>query len=233
MFPLIRLNRDIQIYKENPIKDTAIYQCEDNGLKIYAAIAGPKDSCYEHGMYFFGLSFKNTYPFDPPACEFICWQNNKTRMHPNLYPCGRVCLSIINTYGRKDWTPSMNLPAIIVSLVSIMDANPLRNEPGSHSRPEVEERYRDIVTYHNYMDFTLKTINSLGKFPPNVSILENFTDFIKKYYADNKTQISDRLAILNANNPLATLSVDNYPEMTSTIDYSTVLEEWKKIESTI
>ena len=38
---------------------------QDNLLKGYAIIFGPKDTIYENGVYLFEFNFPNTYPFEP------------------------------------------------------------------------------------------------------------------------------------------------------------------------
>lgn len=40
------------------------------------------------------------YPSKPPKCRFVL-VNGKPLFHPNVYPTGTVCLSILNEVRRK------------------------------------------------------------------------------------------------------------------------------------
>ena len=53
------------------------------------------DSClqtdWEGGFYPLTLNFSEDYPSKPPKCKFP-----QGFFHPNVYPSGTVCLSILN-----------------------------------------------------------------------------------------------------------------------------------------
>jgi hypothetical protein len=55
--------------------------------------------------------------------------DGRTRMHPNLYVAGKVCLSILGTYSGPSWSANMTLETILLNLQSLLDENPLANEP--------------------------------------------------------------------------------------------------------
>lgn len=48
------------------------------------------------------MEFPEEYPASPPKCKF-----NPVLFHPNIYPSGAVCLSILNE--EEDWKPSLSI----------------------------------------------------------------------------------------------------------------------------
>jgi len=108
---------------------------EQDITKATAMIIGPQGTPYEDGMLFFRIRFPQDYPFSPPKVSYV--STSRLRIHPNLYvgkPStnyeGKVCLSSLNTWSGPKWTSAMNIGSILITLQSILDENPLRNEPG-------------------------------------------------------------------------------------------------------
>lgn len=62
-----------------------------NMLKWQCQIPGPKDSPWEGGVYALTMDFAHDFPVRPPKCVF-----KPVLPHPNIYPSGTVCLSILN-----------------------------------------------------------------------------------------------------------------------------------------
>jgi ubiquitin-protein ligase len=54
------------------------------------------------GLYPVTLTFTDDYPIKPPSCAFP-----EGFFHPNVYPSGKVCLSIVNSDGT--WKPSISI----------------------------------------------------------------------------------------------------------------------------
>jgi ubiquitin-conjugating enzyme E2 I len=48
------------------------------------------------------MEFPEDYPATPPKCRFT-----KVLFHPNIYPSGVVCLSILNE--EEDWRPNKKI----------------------------------------------------------------------------------------------------------------------------
>ena len=96
-----RLVKDVKDIIKKPLLDNGIIysHSEENMLKGYAIIFGPKDTIYENGVYFFEFDFPKTYPYAPPKLTYLT-NNGKTRFNPNLYRNGKVCVSILNTLER-------------------------------------------------------------------------------------------------------------------------------------
>ena len=96
-------------------------KAEDGSLNIMkweAGIPGKDGTIWEGGEYFLTLLFTEDYPSKPPKCQF-----SPVLFHPNVYPSGTVCLSILNE--EKDWRPSITIKQILLSIQELLDnANP-------------------------------------------------------------------------------------------------------------
>lgn len=79
---------------------------EDNFFEWEAMITGPEGTCFEGGVFPAKLTFPPDYPLAPPKMQFTC-----EMYHPNIYPDGRVCISILHAPG--------NDLRIIVAVVQI------------------------------------------------------------------------------------------------------------------
>ncbi|KAG0633580.1 hypothetical protein HOY80DRAFT_1104511 [Tuber brumale] len=102
---------------------------------IKAMIVGPCETPYEGGLYEFDIWAPANYPSGPPMCQFKTTGNGTVHFNPNLYNCGKVCLSILNTWSgasSERWQPGTStLLQVFVSIQSmILCAAPWYNEPG-------------------------------------------------------------------------------------------------------
>merc|ERR1719466_667820 len=71
-----------------------------NLMNWECAIPGKKGTSWEGGLYRLRMLFKDDYPSSPPKCKF-----EPPLFHPNVYPSGTVCLSILDE--EKDWRPAI------------------------------------------------------------------------------------------------------------------------------
>ena len=93
-------------------------------------IMGPEGSLYEGGIFQASLQFPHTYPDNPPVMRFIT-----PIFHPNIWPDGKVCISILHPPGEdpmnpqeqasERWLPIHNVFSICMS-VSANRAHRLR-----------------------------------------------------------------------------------------------------------
>lgn len=72
-------------------------------------------------------AFLPEYPTKPPKCRFI-----PPLFHPNVYPSGTVCLSILNE--EEGWKPAITMKEILLGIQSLLD------EPNPES-PAQSEAY--------------------------------------------------------------------------------------------
>ena len=84
-------------------------EIDDEDISIIKClIIGTKNTPYMGGFFLFSLRFPEHYPMSPPIVWFYTTKSNM-RINPNLYINGKVCLSIINTWGNSsNWTPSID-----------------------------------------------------------------------------------------------------------------------------
>ena len=122
--------RDIREATKDSLKEQGIWYApeESNIIHGKAMIRGPSGTPYADCLLFFSFEFPQDYPFTPPKVLFLTG-DGRTRMHPNLYVQGKVCLSILGTYTGPSWSANMTLETILLNLQSLLDENPLANEP--------------------------------------------------------------------------------------------------------
>eukprot|EP01118_Nematostelium_gracile_P001165 TRINITY_DN11204_c0_g1_i2.p1 TRINITY_DN11204_c0_g1~~TRINITY_DN11204_c0_g1_i2.p1 ORF type:complete len:147 (-),score=27.43 TRINITY_DN11204_c0_g1_i2:26-400(-) len=71
-------------------------------------IPGKAGTQWEGAVFPINMEFSEDYPSKPPKCKFPA-----NFFHPNIYPSGTVCLSILNE--DEDWKPSITVKQIPVS----------------------------------------------------------------------------------------------------------------------
>lgn len=96
---------------------------------------GPEGTPYANGCFYFDLHLSD-YPNRAPEVKFLSTGHGRIRFNPNLYNCGKVCLSLLGTWTGPGWIPGQS--TILQVLVSIQGlilgvADPYFNEPGYES----------------------------------------------------------------------------------------------------
>ena len=97
-----------------------------------AIIPGKKGTPWENGNYKLVMLFTEDYPNTPPKCQFA-----PVIFHPNIYPSGTVCLSILNK--DKGWRPSITVKQLLLGIQDLLD-NPNNDDP---AQKEPFQIYRD------------------------------------------------------------------------------------------
>ncbi|CAM4964720.1 unnamed protein product [Rotaria socialis] len=67
---------------------------DENFFEWEALITGPNGTPFEFGVFATRLHFPSDYPLSPPKMKFV-----SEIFHPNVYPDGRVCISILHAPG--------------------------------------------------------------------------------------------------------------------------------------
>lgn len=147
---LRRIISDIKELRKNPLTAHGIYYEHDETdmLKGRALIIGPADTPYSDGFYFFTFQFPANYPHAPPKVEF-CTGDGFTRFNPNLYRTGKVCLSILNTWKGEQWSGCQTISSVLLALCTVLNDEPLLNEPGITKTHRDYEGYNEIIKYKN------------------------------------------------------------------------------------
>eukprot|EP00456_Euglypha_rotunda_P059900 TRINITY_DN50099_c0_g1_i1.p1 TRINITY_DN50099_c0_g1~~TRINITY_DN50099_c0_g1_i1.p1 ORF type:complete len:160 (+),score=21.51 TRINITY_DN50099_c0_g1_i1:90-569(+) len=120
-----------------------------NLFKWKCGIPGKKGTDWEGGVYTLTMAFPDDYPNKPPKCQFV-----PGLFHPNVYPSGTVCLSILSE--EKDWKAGITVKQILIGIQDLLD-NPNNEDPAQ------EEPFK--LFRHNRAAYRLKVREQAKKFP--------------------------------------------------------------------
>lgn len=220
-----RLLHDVKSIIKTPLTDNGIYYIHDDTdmLKGYALIIGTSDTPYYGGYYFFTLVYPPDYPHSPPKVTY-CTNSNNIRFNPNLYTCGKVCVSLLNTWSGEQWTSCQTISTVLLTLCTLLCKNPLLNEPGvSSSHPDIKN-YNEIIEYSNL------NIAVCDIFRKNPDVYMHFFDlfysFIKEHFHENVDKFIEICEKKNEQfEKKQTLFKTRIYNMNITVDYNTLLEK--------
>ena len=220
-----RIMRDIKTYKQGELDKVGIYcNFDDSDIQsVKALIIGPKDTPYENGFYLFDIKFPNDYPFSPPKVKFLTYEDG-VRFNPNLYTAGKVCLSILGTWSGPGWTTCLNLNTVLLSIQSLLNSNPLQNEPGFENEVGTKAKnYARLIEYYNVKSATIKL---LEKVPYDFKC---FYDIMKKHYMENREFFRK---YVNDNIPIDNMEVkSSVYSMTSKLEIKVLENKLDKLDN--
>lgn len=217
------LNVDMKRIQTGNLNENGIYIefDEKNMFKARALIVGPSDTIYECGFLFFDINFPNNYPFSPPEVKYV--PQNRIRIHPNIYVNGKVCLSILGTWSGPGWTTVMDITNVLVTIQSLLDNDPLCNEPGYEKKmqpnKELYDNYNMAIKYNTINSLIINRIKyDLGDFEvfrtKMIECIHKYNDSI------NKNIIKDKNLKLTLNLKVYYISID--------IDYDRLYNRYLK-----
>lgn len=137
------------------------------------------DSLYYGGYFKAKMAFPKDYPYKPPgktnlahilpeANFSIDFRFMRPLFHPNIYPDGRLCISILHAPGEdmmsgesagERWSPAQRVESVLISILSLLDdaevSSPanvdagilLRKEPAEFKdrvKQDVEQSKKDV-----------------------------------------------------------------------------------------
>ena len=200
-----RLIKDVKEIITNPLTSHGIYYHHNEAdiLKGEVLIIGPKETPYENGYYLFEISYPVNYPFSPPVVKYYT-NDGITRFNPNLYKCGKVCLSILNTWRGDQWSSCQTISSVLLALCTIFNNAPLLNEPGISAEHLDFKNYNMVIEYKNFEIgmmhmFRLIVLNANADTNAD-SKFSAFKDIIKTHFLDNYKINKDKLDTLLLNN---------------------------------
>ena len=98
---------------------------KDNIYVWKLIIVGPADTPLEGGLFKAKLEFPKNYPNNPPKMKF-----SSKLFHPNIYPDGKVCISILHPPGEdahnqqesasERWRPVHTVNSIVQSVICML-----------------------------------------------------------------------------------------------------------------
>ncbi|GMH05648.1 hypothetical protein Nepgr_007488 [Nepenthes gracilis] len=162
---------------EKDLPDTIYVRAYETRMDLLrAVIVGAEGTPYHDGIFFFDVYFPSSYPNMPPQ---VYYHSGGLRLNPNLYNCGKVCLSLLNTWSgsaNEKWIPQLStMLQVLVSIQGlILNSKPYFNEPGYASTVGTihgemnSERYNETTFL-----LSLKTMLYMMRRPP-----KHFEDFV-------------------------------------------------------
>jgi len=140
------LANQLRALLNEPVEGFTVEADETNFFEWKVWIEGPRDTCYEGGVFQLSLKFPKDYPMSPPELKFVSdfW-------HPNVFANGKVCMSILHPPGEdamsgelpeERWLPTQSVTTIILSLMSLL------NDPNCSSPANIDAS----VEWRNHRD---------------------------------------------------------------------------------
>nr|XP_011461240.1 PREDICTED: ubiquitin-conjugating enzyme E2 7 isoform X1 [Fragaria vesca subsp. vesca] len=144
------LQKQLKDLCKNPVDGFSAGLVDENNIFEWSVtIIGPPDTLYEGGFFNAIMSFPSNYPNSPPTVKFT-----SELWHPNVYPDGRVCISILHPPGddpngyelaSERWTPVHTVESIVLSIISMLsspnDESPANVEAAVITRTCIYIRY--------------------------------------------------------------------------------------------
>jgi ubiquitin-protein ligase len=221
------INKDMRQVEQMNLSGLGIYVnfSEENIMKATAIIIGPEGTPYENGILYFIIEFPKNYPFSPPKIGYL--SHSRYRIHPNLYVgrshdnyIGKVCLSAINTWSGPKWTSVMDISSVLLSIQSLLNNDPLHNEPGfENEKGKRNDTYNLMVEYDTY-NHLIKN-NGFTLHP----LFLTFDDVISKRLKNERENILQKIDILCKKYPKPIKASINIYNLTMIIDYNSLKKE--------
>ncbi|QKF93649.1 ubiquitin-conjugating enzyme E2 [Fadolivirus algeromassiliense] len=182
------LMNSLPIYYESSI---FVRVDENDNSRIKVLITGPDGTPYDSGCFIFDVYAPNGYPNDKPKMQFR--NHGQKRFNPNLYNCGKVCLSLLGTWqgsGGETWNPQTStLQQLFISVQSqILIDQPYFNEPGYEARSNNNSGMETSRQYNNERRwYTL--CHAMYDLITNPKAYPEFEDVIKNHFKLKKDYI--------------------------------------------
>ncbi|KAI8989329.1 ubiquitin-conjugating enzyme/RWD-like protein [Pilobolus umbonatus] len=141
------LQRQFKELTRNPVPGFVVGLKEDNIFEWDVALIGSPKTMYEGGYFKATMTFPDDYPFNPPTFQF-----NSDFYHPNVYPDGRLCISILHPPGEdpvsgekaeERWNPTQSVESVLISIISLL-ADPNCSSPANVDAGVAYRTKRDI-----------------------------------------------------------------------------------------
>ena len=120
---------------------------------VRVVIVGPRGTPYELAPFVFDFQFTTNYPDTPPSAHFHSWTS---RVNPNLYEDGNICLSLLGTWkseGKNEaWSPDgSSMLQVVVSIMGlVLVKEPYYSESINFHHFQV--KYDDLSAFGSSMD---------------------------------------------------------------------------------
>ncbi|XP_077526737.1 (E3-independent) E2 ubiquitin-conjugating enzyme UBE2O isoform X2 [Haemaphysalis longicornis] len=165
----------------------------EDRMDLYSVlIRGPCRTPYEDGLFLFDFQLPAEYPQSPPLCHYVSYCSD--RLNPNLYEGGKVCVSLLGTWGGKGsemWSAATSsLLQVLISIQGlILVSEPYYNEAGYEQQRGSQQASENSRMYNEMV--VLKLVQSMGRMiqnPPEV-----FKEEMEQHFKDNAARFVNRL----------------------------------------
>uniref|UniRef100_A0A8C2ITA2 SUMO-conjugating enzyme UBC9 n=1 Tax=Cyprinus carpio TaxID=7962 RepID=A0A8C2ITA2_CYPCA len=136
--------------KDHPFVRETFHLCHYFNLFCWEVTIETVGTPWEGGLFKLRMLFKDDYPSSPPKCKF-----EPPLFHPNVYPSGTVCLSILEE--DKDWRPAITIKQILLGIQELL------NEPNIQD-PAQAEAY--TIYCQNRVEYEKRVRAQAKKFSP-------------------------------------------------------------------
>lgn len=127
------------------------------------------DSLYYGGYFKARISFPKNYPYSPPGRQPFAviyeailitspdFKFLRPLYHPNVYPDGRLCISILHQPGEDEmsgesaaerWSPAQRVESVLISILSLLDdaeVSSPANVDASVMLRKQPDKYKELV----------------------------------------------------------------------------------------
>lgn len=181
------LGNQFRKIQSEPVEGIAVELSDDNLHEWKVYIEGPKETFYEGGIFQLAMKFPTDYPMSPPTVTFISdfW-------HPNVYPDGKVCISILHPPGvdemsgelpEERWLPTQTVTTILLSIISLLSA------PNTSSPANVDASVEWRKNPSSYKDRCRNLVDKANKnVPAHIKIPHPDTDPVEKQREKEKRE---------------------------------------------
>jgi baculoviral IAP repeat-containing protein 6 len=145
---------------------------------------------YDSGCFLFHIYIPSTFPNTPPLVKIVTTGNGTVRFNPNLYNCGKVCLSLLGTWrgeASESWNETSSILQVLISIQSLIFIDqPYFNEPGYEHNINTEQGKRDSSKYNQGVQYNTLcwAMVDMIKNPP-----KGFEDIIRNHFRMKKSHI--------------------------------------------
>jgi len=154
----------IDLSKSLPIHlDASVFvRAKESNISLAQMMIMPSNGPYQRGAFLFDVHFPSNYPTVPPHVNLQTTGKCTFRFNPNLYACGKVCLSLLGTWhGRAGEGWQADISTLLQVAVSIMSQifvdEPFYNEPGYEYQMHTAEGKKQSDQYSsNVRNATIK-----------------------------------------------------------------------------
>jgi ubiquitin-protein ligase len=195
---LKRINQEIQRVEQELSSLQGAYikvVVDPSNILLWKFVLVPaENSPYYGGVFEFHMLIPSDFPNSPPKVIFMTTVGGSVRFNPNLYNEGKVCLSVLGTWGANTWTPESSIWEVLFSiLTAILGVDcPIKNEPLYN-----ELKSNSPVCKYYTMYYRIQTLKSaiFSHLTGESGLSPEFKEWVKNYILSQWPAIREQLSV--------------------------------------